>query len=117
MAQRVEPNADLVFGTMAAAVAVTHVRFQKAGANPVVRALSSTLNVALGERLRVPSNMFDVVYKAGQLTDNHLSAVVTPYWNGETFQIDCMTNSTTPVADANYSQQTHSGWTITQEAD
>ena len=117
MAQRVEPNADMVFGVMAAAVAVTHVRFQKAGQNPVVRPLAQTLNVGAGERLRIPANMFDVVYKSGQLTDDHIAALVTPYWDGETFQVDCMTSANAVVADANYSQQAHNGWIINQEAD
>ena len=117
MAVRVQTQDDVAFGIMAAAVNVTHVRFQKAGANPVVKALASTLSVVAGRRLRVPSGDFDVVYPANELTNAHLRALIDPYWDGETFQLDCMTSSTVVVSDANYSQQTYSNWAISNESD
>ena len=117
MAIRVEPDSNIVFGVMAAQVVVTHARFQKAAANAVVRTLAANVTVAAGERLRIPSTMFDVVYKTGQLTNAHMDALVKAYWEGEVFQIDCMTSATAVVADAGYSQQTNAAWTFTQETD
>ena len=117
MAVRVQTQDDVAFGIMAAAVDVTHVRFQKAGATPVVKALASTLSVAAGRRLRVPSGDFDVVYNSGDLTNAHMQALIDPYWDGETFQLDCMTSSTVVVADSGYSQQTYSDWAISTESD
>ena len=117
MAIRVEPSADLIFGVMAGAVAVTHVRVQKASAAAVVRPIGSTLNVPAGGQLQIPSTMFDIIYPDGQLSRAHMMALVNSYWDGETFQIDCMTDANTVVADANYSQQTHNSWTITGEND
>lgn len=117
MAIRIEPNADVAFGIMTAEVVVTHVMFQKAGANPVVKQLSSSLTVAAGRRLRLQDTHFDVVYPSGELTDAHMKAVVDPYWVGQTIQLDCLTNATTVVSDSGYSQQTHDGWTSTTESD
>ena len=102
---------------MAGAQAVTHVRVQKAGAAPVVRPLAATLNVAATEQLVVPANMFDVVYPDGQLSRSHMRAMVDGYWDGEEFQVDCMTDDSTPVDDSGYAQQAPSGWSITEEAD
>ena len=59
----------------------------------------------------------DVVYPAGQLNNDHMEAVVTPYWSGETFQVDLMTDDSTVIADSGYSQQEHSAWTISTEND
>ena len=117
MAIRVEPGADLIFGIMAGAVDVTHVRVQKANAAPTVRALAATVSVAVGERLRILTTAFDAVYKDGQFSRDHMDALVKSYWQGETIQIDCMTDSTTVVADTGYSQQTHADWQFTGEAD
>ena len=117
MAIRVEPGADIVFGVMAGPVAVTHVRVQKAGTDATTRALASTLNVPTGGQLQIPSTSFDIVYPDGQMSRDHMDALVRSYWDGETFQIDCLTAVNTVVADANYSQQTHSAWTFTSEND
>ena len=118
MAIRVEPGAALVFGIMAdAAVTATHGRFQKAGADPVVRQLTASVTAAVGERLRIPAAMFDVVYPAGQLNNDHMDAVIRAWWDGETIQVDLMTDDSTVVADSGYAQATHSGWTFTSEAD
>ena len=117
MAIRVQTQDAVVFGTMAADVTVTHGRFQKAGAAPVVRPLAATLSVTAGQRLRVPAGMLDVVYPAGELTNAHMMAVVNPYWDGQVFQLDLMTDATTVVSDSGYGQQTYQNWAISQEAD
>ena len=118
MAIRVEPGADLLFGTMAdGSVTVTHGRVQKTGQDPVVRPLTANVTAAAGERLRVPVNMFDFVYPAGETNNDHMDAVVRAWWAGETIQVDLMTDAATVVADSGYAQATHSGWTFTAEAD
>lgn len=117
MAVRVVPNAAIEFGTLGAAVDVTHVRVQKAGNDPITRPLASTLSVPNGSALQIPAADFDVVYPAGEVGNDHMEAMVTGYWNGETFQIDCMTSATAPVTTTGYSQQTNSAWTISTEAD
>lgn len=128
MAVRVQTQADIIFGVMSGSVAVSHVRFQKAGLAPVVRELASRVQVGSGQRLRIPSGMFDVVYPVGQLTvpgadddsaaaNAHMRAMVDGYWEGETFQLDCLTDANTVVVDSGYSQQTYSNWDISVEAD
>ena len=117
MAIRVQLGQDLSFGTMSAEVVATHGRFQKAGAVPVVKQLAAAVTVAAGRPARVPAGMLDVVYPAGELTNAHVRAVVEPYWDGETFQIDLMTDANTVVNDSGYGQQTNNDWDISEEAD
>ena len=117
MAVRVEPDATIAFGTMGAAVDVTHVRVQKAGADAIVRSLTTTLSVPNGSALQIPSTSFDVVYPQNQVGNDHMEAVVNAYWSGEEMQIDCMTDDSTPLTTSGYSQQTNDAWTITTEAD
>ena len=117
MAIRVESQDDIVFGVLVAAVDVTHIRFLKGGANPVVRPLAATLNVGAGERLIIPTGMFDVVYPANQLTNEHLQDVLDLFWDGEDIQVDAMTDDSTVVVDAGYAQQVYSNWSLTAEAD
>ena len=57
----------------------------------MVRPLSANVTAAVGERLRIPSAMLDVVYPRNQLTEAHIEAVARAYWDGETFQVDLMT--------------------------
>ena len=117
MAIRVQTQDNLVFGFMDAVVVATHARFQKAGAIPVVKQLSAPVNVAADERLRIPTGMLDVVYLRGELTNEHIMVIVQPYWDGETFQVDLMTDANTIISDAGYLQQTYSNWNITAEPD
>ena len=117
MAIRVQTQDALVFGFMDAGVVATHARFQKADAVPVVKQLAAPVNVAADERLRIPVGMLDVVYLAGELTNAHVMVIVQPYWDGETFQVDLMTDANTVIADAGYSQQVYSNWNITAEPD
>ena len=118
MAIRIQTQDNLIFGVMAdASVTATHGRFQKAGAAPVVKQLTAPITAAVGERLRVPSGSFDVVYLAGETNNLHMRAVLEPYWDGEAFQVDLMTDDMTVVSDSGYSQQTYSDWAISQEND
>ena len=117
MAVRVQSQAIISFGTMAVMVTATHVRIQKAGVTPVVKQLDSSVVVAANEVLRIPSGSIDMVYPRGEFTDAHMRAMIDPYWDGETFQIDLMTSSTNVISTSGYSQQTYSNWAISTEAD
>ena len=118
MAIRVQTQGDINFGVMAAAQRVTHIRIQQNDdANPAVKELAAPVDVAAGRELIIPSGEFDLVYPAGETNNNHISAMVTPYFNGVTFKLDALTDATTVVNDTGYSQQTYSNWSITQEAD
>ena len=117
MAVRVQTSAALVFGIMASSRTATHARFQKSGAAPVVRQLTASVTAAAGERLRIPTGDLDIVYPVGQTTNTHMRALIDPYWDSETFQIDLMTSATAVISDTGYSQQTHSGWAISEEND
>ena len=117
MAVRIQTQDDVAFGIMAASVTATHVRVQKAGAAPVVKQLTAAVTAAIGERLRIPSGDLDIVYPAGETTNTHMRAILDPYWDGETHQVDLMTDDSTVVADSGYSQQTYSNWAISNETD
>ena len=119
MAIRVQNGAALSFGVMEAQVRVTHTRVRRGTTGQIVRtdALSSAVNVAAGERLRIPSGDIDIVYPDGELERDHMDALVKAYWDGEDFAVDCLTAANTVVADDGYEQQVHSGWTFTKEAD
>ena len=117
MAVRVQTQEDLNFGNMAAQVTATHVRFRKAGVNPVVRELAAPVTVAAGAPLLLPSGLLDIVYPAGNMTNTHMRALIDPYWANETFQLDMMTDANTVVADSGYAQQTYSNWAISEEVD
>ena len=118
MAIRVENDGNIIFGIIEdASVTATHGRFQKAGAAPVVRPLAAAVTAAVGERLRIPGAMIDMVYPAGETTNDHIEAVARAYWDGETFQVDLMTDGTSVVSDSGYAQATHDAWTFTQEVD
>ena len=117
MAIRVEPDDTMVFGVMSEEVTVTHTRVQKDGAAATVRPLGTPLVVAAGERLRIPATAFDAQYPSGDFSDTHMDALVKSYWLDEEFQVDCMADDSTVVADSGYSQQTNSVWTFTTETD
>ena len=117
MAVRIQTQDIILFGTMAAAVTANHVKYQKAGNAPVVKELTAPITVAAGEGLRFPSGDLDIVYPAGETNNTHMRAVLDPYWDGETFQIDLMTDDSTVIADSGYAQQTYSNWAISEEND
>ena len=117
MAVRVQTQDDLDFGIMSAEVIATHSRFQKAGAAPVVKQLEAPVTVEAGDRLRILSGDLDIVYPSGETTDTHMRALIDPYWDGEIFQIDMMTDGSTVIADLGYTQQTYSNWEISEEVD
>ena len=120
MAIKVENTDALVFGVLDTETVVTHARFKKASSNDntrITRVLTAPVTVAAGERLRIPATDLDVVYKTGQLDDEHLDEVVKGYWNGETFEVDLMTSAMVVIATVGYSQQSTDSWTFTTEND
>ena len=120
MAIKVENTAVLVFGILDTETIATHGRFKKTGANDntrVTRPLAAAVTVGAGERLRIPADSFDVVYKTGQLVDKHMDAMVKAYWDGETFEVDLMTDATTVITTTGYSQQSTAAWSFTTEND
>ncbi len=119
MAFRVRNTDTLSFGIMAAAVAATHVRFRRASddGQPVVHPLNATVNVAIGERLRLPANMLAVKYNSGDLPDAHMDEAIRDYWNGVSFEVDMMTSANAVVGDSAYSQQATDAWTFDTPAD
>ena len=117
MAIRVQTQENLIFGVVAAETTVTHGRFQKAGAVPVVKQLAAPVTAPAGERLRIPSGSLDIVYPSGETTNAHMRALIDPYWGGEAFQVDLMTDDSTVVSDSGYAQQTYSNWAISTEND
>ena len=117
MAVRVQSADDLEFGTMAAEVTVSHYRIMKGSTVVTIDELASTQTIAVGDPLRMPSGLLDIVYKAGELDNAGLLAMVTDYWDGETFAVDILTDASTVVSDSGYTQQSRSNFAISQEND
>ena len=123
MGIRIDTQDDINFGIAAAAVSVSHVRFRRASDNgqPVVIALSSAVDIALNQGMRIRSGMFDLVYKSGPLTNAHMLEVVEGYWGASgsrtNMEIDLMTSNSSVVSVSGYSQQSYDDWDITTEND
>ena len=123
MAVRIEPDADIEFGTMGAAVDVTAVRVRPTAStsDAILRRLASTLSVPNGSALQIPAGSFDVVIPSGEIGNDFMEWLVTQGWSSSTsMQVDCMTGnagSETPVTTTGYSQQTVTAWTVSTEAD
>ena len=119
MAERLENDGIIVFGIMEdASQTVTHARVQKTGDTAIVVELTSSVTAAVGERLRIISGAIDFVYPDGEFPQGHMGDVIAAYYaDGQSFNIDLMTDDSTVVSDAGYSQQAHTAWTLTTEAD
>lgn len=119
MSIRVQTQDDVDFGVMAAEVTVTHFRIQENdGSNPVILPLSGGgRTIPAGQKLQLLSGDLDFIYPAGGFNNAHMRAVVEPYYSGETFKLDILTDAATVVNDAGYSQQTYSNFGITEEDD
>ena len=118
MAIRVRNGSKITFGSMAAAVTVSHARFQEADdEHPVVRPLENRITAAATDVLEIDTNGIVLTYKSGEFGDDHMEEVVKAYWDGTDMEIDLMTDATTVVADTGYQQQTHGGWVFDTVAD
>ena len=98
MGIRIDSQDAITFGIAGAAVAITHVRFRRASDNgqPVVVALPNTVNILANRGMRIPSGMFDLVYKAGEFGNEHMLALVEGYWGQSgsrtEMEVDLMTS-------------------------
>ena len=118
MAIRIEPNDEIVFGLMAdGPVTATHARFQKTGGTATVKRLISDITAAVNEELYIPANMLDQIFPAGDYPNGLMDEILSPYFSGQSINIDLMTDSTTVVDDSGYSRQTYSDWQLSQESD
>ena len=117
MAIRVQSQTNFDFGTPDANIDISHIRFRKSVTDQVIVELANVVTGEVNKPLRIPSAMFDIVYPSGPLGNAHMSAVISPYWDGESLMIDLMTDGSTIVSSSWYSQISHDGWAITEEAD
>ncbi len=122
MAIEVKNGANLNFGTFAAAVRVTHVRFRRASddGQPVVKQLASAVQVAANEQFQFDEGDLKVKYPSGDLTDAHMEELVEGYWGsgGSTeMEVDAMTSGSAVVSVGGYAQQSTSDWDIAAVSD
>lgn len=125
MAIKFENDGELNFGNAGAQVVITHGRVKKTGANNntrVVRPLSSPITIPSGQPIKIADGDIDLVFPTGQLisTDDHkfMAAVVTAYLAAtSSIEVDLMTSTTAVISVSGYSMQTHTAWTVTEEAD
>ena len=115
MAIRAENNGVIGFGAAAAEVVATHGRVMKTSVL-VVKELVGPVTFAIGDDMEIPSGSIDIVFVAGDTENDGLEEVIEDYW-ASGILVDLMTDDSTVVADAGYSQQTHDAWTLTQEVD
>lgn len=116
MSVKVTSQSAINFGTLTNGATVTHIRFRRASDNsaPVVHPLDSAITVGAGRILSIPSGEFSVTYPNGDLTNDHMEALVRGYWNNTAMEIDAMTSGTNVVTDAGYSQASYSNWGFTR---
>ena len=121
-----QTRADVNFGNAGAAETATHVRIREADDTvPLVKQLPNPIQFAVGAPMRIPLGLLDVVYPAGELTNEHMNEVVAPYWGDndldgvgdKAMEVDLMTDANTAFAIAGYNQQAVANWSITQEND
>ena len=120
MAIRVENSTDLDFGIMVSGVTATHIRCRRtADTADVILIDASDVAASAGERLKINARELDFVFPDGSTgISRHLNrSMVDEFFANEAWQIDLMTDATTPIAVSGYSQQSHSAWRITEEAD
>lgn len=105
MAIRVRKENIEFASSIGADVVITHIRFSKVGESQIeTKILTQAINAQAGTPLSLPT--FEVVYPANDLSNNHIAALVSPYWSGEDFEIDLLTDETTVVSVSGYSTQT-----------
>ena len=118
MAIRVQTQDDINFGTAAATVTVSHLRVRNTDdSDPFIYQLPQAIQIASGAPMRIPSGLFDLVYKVGAFSNAHYLDFLQPYWTNRSMEIDLMTSAIDVVAVGGYAQQTYSYWAISQEAD
>ena len=116
MAVRYQTQDNITFGTAAATVRITHARFTKNSVS-VTRELPSAVTVTAGQPMRVLAGDWDIVYLAGDLSNDHIAQGWDPFWLNQTISLDLLTDATTVVSDTGYRAQTYSRWVKSTEND
>ena len=131
MAIRVQNSSDIFFGARGVpisltSVVVTHIRIRRASddGQPIIIALPSATTIDMGDTIKIATGAIDIIYKSGQLNNQHMLAVVESYWGESTsrtaMEVDLLTAvnpSIVVVNDPRYSHSTVTEWTITAESD
>ena len=118
MAVRVENSADLDFGIMVTGVTATHIRLVRhAEGGDVILIDANDVAAAAGERLKINARELDILFPDGGISRHLNKTMVDHVFDAERWNIDLMTDASTPVAVTGYSQQQHSAWRITEEGD
>ena len=116
MAIRAEPTGQITFGRLAAETTATHGRVMRGNKALLVRELTDPVTVAANGQLVIDAGAIDIVFPAGELMNDGIEDAWQDYFDSGV-QVDLMTDAVTVIATSGYSQQTHSAWTLTQEAD
>ena len=115
MAIQVSNPSQVNFGTVTGSHTITHIRFREANNDEIAtKQLDSSVSVVANNALTIDMNDIDLIYEDGQFPDSHIEKVVKLFYGatGQTsVKVDLLTNSTTPVSDSGYTQQTVTGWT------
>ena len=120
MAVRVENSTELDFGIVLAAVTVTHIRCQRtADTDDKITIDADDRVTQAGRRLKINARELDFLWPDGSTgISRHLNrTMVDEVFANEPWQVDLMTDASTPVSVSGYSQQSHSAWRITEEND
>ena len=118
MAIRVENSTELDFGIVLSAVTVTHIRCRRTDDNDDQIVIDATDRPATaGRRLKINARELDFVFPDGDVSRHLNRSMVDALFANKAWQIDLMTDASTPVSAGGYSQQSHSAWRITEEAD
>ena len=120
MAIRVENSTDLDFGIMVSAVTATHIRCRRTADNDdAILIDADDVAASAGERLKINARELDFLFPEGNTgISRHLNrTMVDNLFANVAWQVDLMTDANTPIAVGGYSQQSHSAWRITEEAD
>ena len=120
----VSNGAAITFPAFATQQVITAVRARRASddANPLVKALASSVTVAANEQFNFAEGALDFKHDSGDYTDDYVEALVEGYWGtgGSTnMEIDLMVGSSpySVCSDTNYAQQSTNDWDIAAEAD
>ena len=118
MAVRVRNSARLDFGIMVANITATHIRGQRTSDTDDVFLIDANdVAAAAGERLVIEINGIDILFPDGAISRHLNRSMVDDYFANEAWQIDLLRNANTPITTGGYSQQSHSAWTISEQAD
>ena len=120
MAIRVENSAIISFGTVLAAVTASHIRLTRtADPDDLVLIDADDVSAVAGDPLQINVGDIDIVFPDGTTgVSRHLNrSMVDEFFANEAWKVDLMTDASTVVATRGYSQQSHSAWRISEEAD